>query len=759
MLKIEFQAGGRTPHHECLNGDLVVVGGGLAGVCGSITAARQGLRVVLVQDRPVLGGNASSEVRLWALGATSHMGNNNRWAREGGVVGEILVENLWRNPEGNPILVDALLLEWVTREPNITLLLNTAVGAIEMNEEGGIASVSAFCSQNETSYTLAAPLFCDASGDGILGYLSGAAFRMGAEAASEFGEGLAGPEPANELLGHSLYFYSRDTGRPVSFVPPDFALKDITQIPRFRELRVTDSGCKLWWLEYGGDMDTVHGTEAIKWELWRVAYGVWNYIKNSGDFPDAANLTLEWMGMIPGKRESRRFEGDYILNQNDVVQQRTHSDAVSLGGWAIDIHPPRGVYSPAAACVQWHAKGVYQIPFRCMYSRNIPNLFLAGRILSTSHIAFGSTRVMVSCAHSAQAVGMAAALCIEQKLIPRQILDQEHMDSLQQRLLRSGQYIPGVSSHDHHELARLARLSASSSLRIDTLADSGEVREANMPCALLLPLKAGPIPSITLLVDAAARSNLCVELWKSAKPGNTTPDVKLDSVELSVPAGKSIPVEFHFRTHLEQDSHVFFTVPPVAGLSFHMSRMQLPGVLTLWQTLNRAVAKSAVQHPPDGSGVDSFAFWLPERRPVARNLAVTVNPPVQCYEPEMVVNGWGRPWCGANAWAPAADDPAPRLRLTWDTPQTMQSVEFTFDTDFDHPMESVLMGHPERVMPGCVTSFTLSTIEGEVLASVAEHHQSYWRLRLAQPVTTAGIELAILGHGPAPPAVFEVRCY
>jgi hypothetical protein len=759
MLISEFQKGGRLTHHEALDADMVVVGGGMAGICCSITTARQGLRVVLVQDRPVLGGNASSEVRLWALGATSHMGNNNRWAREGGVIGEILVENLWRNAEGNPILLDALLLEWVTREPNITLLLNTAVGAVHMNENGRIASASGFCSQNETRYTLKAPLFCDASGDGILGYLSGATFRMGAEAASEFGEGLAPPEPVQELLGHSLYFYSRDTGRPVSYIPPAFALKDITKIPRFREVRVTDSGCRLWWLEYGGDMDTVHGTEEIKWELWRIAYGVWNHIKNSGDFPDAANLTLEWMGMIPGKRESRRFEGDYMLTQNDIVQQRAHFDAVSVGGWAIDIHPARGVYSPLPACVQWHSKGVYQVPFRCMYSRNISNLFLAGRILSASHIAFGSTRVMVSCAHSAQAVGMAAAICTEQKIMPSQILDPERIHSLQQRLLRTGQFIPGVASDDSSDLARSAHLSATSSLRIDTLTGSGEVRKANIPCALLLPLTAGYVPAITLVVDAVVPATLHMECWKSARPGNTTPDEKLGSADVSVEAGQSIAAEFHFDAHLEQDSHVFFTFAPIDGVSLHMSKAQLPGVLTLWQTLNRAVAKGEVQIPPEDSGVDSFAFWLPERRPVARNVAFSVMPPVKCYEPEMAVNGWSRPWCGANAWAPSADDSAPRLRVAWDTPQTLRTIQFTFDTDFDHPMESVLMEHPERVMPGCVISFRVSTAEGEILASVTENHQSCWQLTLPQSVTTAGIELAILSCGPAPPAVFEVRCY
>src|SRR5262249_31633125 len=162
----------------------------------------------------------------------------------------------------------------------------------------------------------------------------------------------------------------------------------------------------------------------IKWELWKVVYGVWDYIKNSGKFPEAETLTLEWVGTIPGKRESRRFEGDFILSQRDLVEQRTHFDAVAFGGWARDWHPPHGgdrVYSELLPCTQWHSKGVYQIRYRCLYSRTIDNLFLGGRIISVSHVAFGSTRVMATCGHTAQAIGMAAAVCRESGLVPRDL--------------------------------------------------------------------------------------------------------------------------------------------------------------------------------------------------------------------------------------------------------------------------------------------------------------------------------------------------
>lgn len=316
--------------------DLVITGGGLSGTCAAITAARQGLKVVLVQDRPVLGGNASSEVRLWILGATSHMGNNNRWSREGGVIDELLVENTYQNPEGNPIILDMILLDKVIQEPNITLLLNTAVYEVEKAGPDTIRSLKAFCSQNSTTYQLEAPLFCDASGDGIVGFLAGAAFRMGAESREAFDEPMAPDADYGELLGHSLYFYSKDTGKPVKFTAPSFAIDVSKEVPRFRNFKANEHGCQLWWVEHGGRLDTVHDTERIKWELWRVVYGIWDYIKNSGKFPEAETMTLEWVGMIPGKRESRRFEGDYMLSQRDLIEQRTHPDAVAYGGWSID---------------------------------------------------------------------------------------------------------------------------------------------------------------------------------------------------------------------------------------------------------------------------------------------------------------------------------------------------------------------------------------------------------------------------------------
>ena len=768
----------RTLQQE-LVGDVAIIGGGLAGVCAAITAARAGAKVLLVQDRPVLGGNASSEVRLWILGATSHMGNNNRWAREGGVIDELLVENTFRNPEGNPLILDTIILETVVNEPNITLLLNTAVHDLEKSDADTIRSVRAFCSQNSTAYEITAPVFVDASGDGIVGFLAGAAFRIGAESRSEFREQFAPEKSSNELLGHTIYFYSKDTGRPVKFTPPSFALRDITKIPRWRDIKFNDTGCRLWWLEWGGALDTIHDSEKIKWELWKVAYGVWNHIKNSGQFPEAETLTLEWVGTIPGKRESRRFEGDYMVIQQDLVEQRRHADAVSFGGWAIDLHPSDGVFSAQPGCQQWHSKGVFQIPYRAMYSCNIKNLFLAGRIISASHIAFGSTRVMATCAHGGQAVGMAAAICARKKLLPRDLLAAPRMKDLQRELLRIGQYIPGVALEDENDLARTAEISVTSELKLSHFAASGETLPLDASWAMMLPAQPGAMPSVEFLLDVSAPTTLRAELRLSTKQDNHTPDVTLATQEIKLKTGVRIRLPLKFDAVIDAPQYAFVCLMANPDVAVHLSDQRVTGVLAVTQKFNRAVAKSPRQEPPPGSGIDSFEFWIPQRRPAGKNLAVKISPPLEVFSAQNLTNGFARPTNQPNAWVADFAHEQPVLRLAWDQPQTIARIELAFDTDFDHPMESVLMGHPERVMPFCVREVAVAVpakvpvLAGQpngsganssdterLIFEIAENHQSRRVIRLQPPVTTDALELRLIApHANVPVALFEVRCF
>lgn len=753
------RATSRSFQQKLIASDLVVVGGGLAGACCAITAAREGIKVTLVQDRPVLGGNASSEVRLWVLGATSHMGNNNRWAREGGVIDEILVENMYRNPEGNAVIFDTVLLDKVTSEPNITLLLNTAVMEVQKSTDDLIHGVKAFCSQNSVEYLLIAPLFCDASGDGVLGFLSGAAFRMGAESREELGEKFAPTNDYGELLGHSLYFYSKDTGKPVNFVPPSYALKDITTIPRYRKFNTKEFGCNLWWIEYGGRLDTVHETETIKWELWRVVYGVWNHIKNSGLFPEARNLTLEWVGTIPGKRESRRFEGDYMLRQQDIVEQREHKDAVAFGGWSIDLHPADGVFSEKPGCNQWHGKGIYQIPYRSYYSRNVKNLFLAGRIISVSHVAFGSARVMGTSAYGGQAVGMAAVLCKKLNVLPAALGENKHMNTLQQMLMRSGQHIPGVTLADPEDLVRTAKVSASSAASIDELPEEGLLKTLDPAVAQMLPVSAGSLPVFTVHAQAAGATSLEVELRICSKPGSYTPDVVLEQKSVPLTVGRNC-VKIAFDAVIESTQYVFVTFRKNPAVQLHFTSKRVTGILSVFNLVNEAVSNYGKQEPPDDIGIDAFEFWCPQRRPEGQNLAIKMSAPLKGFDAENIRNGVARPTDKPNAWVADFNDKHPTLTLTWQTPKIIRSIVLKFDTDFDHPMESVLMGHPENVMPFCVRRYVLRDDAGRVVYETSDNHQTMNVIRLATPIQTRQLTLEV-EHPSAnvPAAVFEVLCY
>ena len=665
---------------------------------------------------------------------------------------EILVENIYRNPEGNPLIVDTILLEKVISEPNITLLLNTVVHDLEKSAPDTIRTLRAFCSQNSTVYKVTAPFFVDASGDGIVGFLAGAAFRVGAEASAEFGEQFASSQPSHELLGHTLYFYSKETGHPVKFVPPSFALGDITRIPRWSDFSARDSGCRLWWIEWGGQLDTVHDSETIKWELWKVAYGVWNYIKNSGKFPEAETLTLEWVGTIPGKRESRRFEGDYILRQQDIVEQRKHPDAVSFGGWAIDLHPAEGVFSDKPGCMQWHSKGVYQIPYRCLYSRNIANLFLAGRIISASHVAFGSTRVM--------AVAIAAALCLRNDLRPRDLLVPARMAGLQNELLRRGQYIPGFPLSDLEDLARRARLSVSSELKLKALRPDGTTLTLSQSLAMMIPVHSGPMPRVSLTLDVSAATDLQVELRVSSNPENHTPDATLQTMRLPLEAGTTQEVGLRFDAIIDKPRYAFICLMKNELVSVHLSDQRVTGIVAVSHNGNRAVTKSSTQTPPPDSGFDTFEFWTPYRRPGGKNFAITLDPPLEAFGASNLANGICRPVQQPNAWVSEWKDATPWVRLVWPKPTQIGRIELVFDTDYDHPMESVLLGHPERIMPFCIQQFQICDAAGRVLFECRDNHHSRQSIRFDAPVIAD--ELTIRLNAPSesiPAALFEIRCY
>jgi len=747
---------------QTLSADIVVVGGGVAGVCFAIAAARGGASVILVQDRPVLGGNASSEVRLWMNGATSHGYNNNRWARESGVMNEILMHNIYRNPGGNAHILDTVFFDMVLAEPKLTLLLNTSVYAVDKKDADSISAVHAFNSQNETFYELKAGLFCDASGDGIVGFLAGGAFRIGAEGKEEFGEAFAPDKAFGELLGHSIYFYSKDIGRPVPFVAPSYALKDIEKaIPRYRNFKLKQDGCLLWWIEFGGRLDTVFETEKIKWELWRVVYGVWNYFKNSGKFPEAANLTLEWVGTIPGKRESRRFEGDYMLNQQDVVRQRQHEDAVAYGGWALDLHPADGVYSELVPCTHYHSKGPYPVPYRTMYSRNISNLFLAGRVLSCSHVSFGSLRNMASLGYCAQAAGVAAALCVQKKLRPVDLNSGENLKTLQRTLLRGGQHIRGMRHADPDDLALQAKVSASSEYVIREFPADGTWIPLKEGSAQMLPLEAGPVPTATFYVRARKATTLQTRFMTSIDVNNFTPEQILAEASHELKAGQEQEIAISCPTPLPEAQYGYFALLANEDVEVRCTTQRVTGILSLFNEYTQKDTDMwGNTKPTKEIGMDAFEMWCPRRRPDGHNLALRLSAPIAPFSARQITNGIYRPTSTANAWAADPADPNPAVSLEWQTPQKISRIVLDFDPDWDHTMESVLRWHPDRAMPFTVRDFQVETEEGKVLAKITDNYLARCEVNLKDSVSVRQLTFRILGvNGACPAVVFGVGVY
>ena len=441
--------------------DVAVLGGGISGICAAVASARHGAKTVLIQDRPVLGGNASSEMRVILNGAYC-LNNKFKIDRETGIVEELQLENCFYNPQDSWSMWDNVLYNYVLKQPNLTLKLNTSVISAEM-DNGFIAAAKCRHLLSETDLKINADLFIDCTGDGVLAADAGAEYRTGRESKSEFGESYAPEKSDGWVMGDGLLLYAKNMGTPVNFKAPDYAIKYDPSKYKIQRRKINDLYVGYWWVELGSDFDVIADREKNATKLKAYLYGVWDYIKNSGNYPEAENLALDWMGSLPAPRESRRFIGDYILTQNDILSLKNFDDAVAYGGWSLDEHCPGGIenYDDPPSYFHKYCEDIYQIPYRSLYSKNIPNLFFAGRNVSVTHIALSSTRVMATCGLMGQAVGTAAGMCIKNDVLPRDIYNK-YINELQETLLKDDVFIPNRPARDRNDLARCAHIYASS---------------------------------------------------------------------------------------------------------------------------------------------------------------------------------------------------------------------------------------------------------------------------------------------------------
>ena len=447
--------------------DVVVVGGGPAGMGAAIAAARNGAKVAFIQDRPVLGGNSSSEIQVPPMG---YIGNPPDRRNVTGITAELFPKQGWKN------YADSKHMERIVRaEKNISLHLNTRGVDVEMDPstgsgQAGTTRIKSVVGQDVRSgqrMRFRAPLFVDTTGHGWIGFYSGAEWRMGQEARAEFNESLAPVEAGKRTMGNTLYkAVIVDHKKPVPFQCPDWAYQwknssdfenvgshkrrnDTIRPPNFdRPSRGkgrnpgNDSDGTLthtYWVEYGGIKNTIDDAEQIRDELFRICIGLWSYAKNYNPTTKKknANRELVWLNYVPGVRESRRLVGDYIMSQQDYDKQIVHDDTVAFTDWGPDCHHPEGFWVTGNDCIHTYKGRRTSIPYRTLYSKNIENLFMAGRCHSATHIALGGTRVMRPMCATGQAAGTAAAIAAKHKTLPRGVY-KNHIKELQDTLVRDG---------------------------------------------------------------------------------------------------------------------------------------------------------------------------------------------------------------------------------------------------------------------------------------------------------------------------------
>ncbi|MCD7101101.1 FAD-dependent oxidoreductase [Pseudoclavibacter sp. 13-3] len=758
--------------------DVVVCGGGLAGVSAAISAARHGAQVALVHDRPVLGGTSSSEVRVTPHGAAAF----HAYARETGIIAETLIEERVRNhvkitENGWTNSVwDLTLYDFAMQTPGLTVHLNTPLEEAEV-VEGRIASITARTVNAELSHRIRAEVFIDCTGDGTLGALAGAESRHGIEARSEFDEPSAPDEASSDTMGSSLHFKTVDVGHPVDFTPPPWAAK-------YEDSSFFRSGGRIaktlasgyWWIEIGPPWNTIDDNEEIRHELTRQVLGIWDWYKNHDDewSPKARNIALDWIGQVPGKRESRRLMGQRLLTEHDLLASPAYDDEVAYGGWYIDLHSIGGLYQDEAEPLtsarhvdhsssyqESRYVGPFGIPLGALVSRDIGNLMYAGRNISATHVALGALRVQGTTSVMGQAVGTAAAQSVSTggdlwQNVQRDIIE------IQQSLVRDGCFLPHVATADPDELAARARLSASSThacTGVDPDDESvlggldywrdypifPEDGRLDRRLAQWIALGEGQgVDEIAVCLtnrgdhEAEVRAHLydVPDIWTYA----AEPSAPVRETTLHVAPGERIWVPWPVQASAEelaQTTYLRLDLDAVPNVEWHVSKAVLPGQVAAYEV-------AAGRHRRFGGGA---------------TLSHRVSPAQQAYPITHVVNGVTRPHRATNQWRSMPDDSPQWVQLDWAEPQTVAQVQLTFPGHLLREYHACPPGYRD---PQSARDYRVQGLTADGWQTLAVRQGNYQTRVVhdfdAVQITRLRIEIDATNGDPSA-GLFEVRCY
>lgn len=712
---------------ERIETQLAVIGGGPAGICAALQAARLGIHTVLVHNRPVLGGNSSSEVRVWTRGA---VGAGNLFAEEMGIWGELKLRNLYTNPEFNPVFWDEVLLDAVLAQPNLQLLLNTHVTRVSRSD-GKIQVVFGSQQGSEKDWEIQANWFIDATGDGTLAAQVGVPYQVG-----DVQYDPENPPLNTEVLGSSILYYVKKLDHPVRFVAPEYAYsldtveKLVGKGGRILTMEQTGSDC--WWFEYGGLRNTIADAQDIALELKRMVMGVWNYIKNSGRY-QAECYTLEWVGSLPGKRESRRMQAEYMLTGQDVQSAVRFEDGAFYGGWYMDFHPAAGMDSEEEFCTQIPVQ-VYSVPLRCLYHREHPNLLFAGRIIGTERDAFVSTRVMNTCALSGQAAAALVWGCTAFDTVPARLTGSQ-IQTVRQLLLREDMFIPGLAQDDPKDLARTAQITASSTF-VPDVQEAGGLPLTEESLVVLPCPESG---EVQLKITARTPSTLRGRLYAAALPSRLCPGQLLGEMEWSLRSEKQlITVRLPEKC---QGRFATLVLEPCAGAELLLADRSIPGVLC--------------------GRTDQPDYHTPWIKADFKRM----------YNSQNVVDGFHRIWERPHLWCSEAEE-KPWICLNWEQPVELDRVELYLDPELSMEIPSSHAGRWEEhhkfaprtgMPPQLMRTFRLEAWQEGEWRTVARCSENWRRnvvLLLEHPIITNRMRLVCEANWGNPRAhLFQIRVY
>ncbi|GHV42588.1 hypothetical protein AGMMS49546_21750 [Spirochaetia bacterium] len=744
--------------------DIAVIGGGLAGICAAIAAAQEGKKVVLINERPVWGGNASSECYVPGHGAEAMAHNRN--CRDGGILEDMRLDYyLSASPYSDSRnYYDLILAKYCEKEKNLTLLPHTKV--FESSKTGNkITGIKALDLQTEEFYDIEAAYFVDDTGDGWLAANVGADFRMGREGRDEFNEQVFGKDKADtKTLGCSIYGFAVKRDYPVPFKKPDWAISydscaSLSHRPHDHTHlfpTITSSNDQrniqfFWWLEWGGQLDVIKDIDKIYQHLLCELFGLWDHLKNSCTPETIKKLEcfeLTSWSPFPLKRESRRIMGDYILNENDLFYPKLFEDRIGFGGWPLDDHPPEGIASTDPACDQVFLYEPYSVPYRSCYSKDIDNLFIAGRCISVTHGALASVRVMNTLGILGEAVGAAAALCCDHSCTPRE-LGQKHIHELQQKILDRDLYLIDMKSTNPRNKAGRAGVSVSSERELKGVEDVQDRIELKWDTALQLPVSTNQIDKFSVFLESEKDASVTWEIYRNKK--------------LALVEGRAL-ASGTVETGRGKQWYELLTEPiPVAhGEILTVVLKFAPGVYwlygseayqTRWGVKYIDKGDSMVYHgrarmaPTDrewtfinhhGRLPASLDQWLKGKagKNIHGKLFVTpafkVEPPQKPYGGENLINGVTRSESWPNIWISDAGVQQHAV-LTWDREEEIKQVEIIFDTQLDYSDQKYGFprGRQDNTMPQVigetVKNFDIEYLEGENWKSATQCRDNKYR--------------------------------